>query len=153
MIIGTTKELKNHEYRVGLTPDNVLAYTAKGHTVYVETGAGVGAGFADEEYIEAGAKILATPKEVFDISFSSFRVVNIFRLGVCKRQKVIIRREIGIDKICDRMDFVFLVKLCLYFRCWLGFAFSASHRIASYRKGIHSCMITCDCHTLTLRHF
>lgn len=65
MIIGTTKELKNHEYRVGLTPDNVLAYVAKGHTVYVETGAGVGAGFPDEEYIKAGAKILATPKEVF----------------------------------------------------------------------------------------
>ena len=53
MIIGTTKELKNHEYRVGLTPDNVLAYTAKGHTVYVETGAGAGAGFSDEEYMEA----------------------------------------------------------------------------------------------------
>lgn len=68
MIIGTTKELKNHEYRVGLTPDNVLAYTSKGHTVYVETGAGAGAGFSDEEYIEAGAKILATPKEVFDIA-------------------------------------------------------------------------------------
>ncbi len=68
MIIGTTKELKNHEYRVGLTPDNVLAYTAKGHTVYVETGAGAGAGFTDEAYMEAGAEILATPKEVFDIA-------------------------------------------------------------------------------------
>ena len=66
MKIGTTKELKNHEYRVGLTPDNVMAYVAHGHEVFVETGAGVGAGFADEEYINAGAKILATPKEVFD---------------------------------------------------------------------------------------
>ena len=65
MIIGTTKELKNHEYRVGLTPDNVGAYVAKGHTVYVETGAGVGAGFPDEEYIKAGATILSTPQEVF----------------------------------------------------------------------------------------
>ena len=46
MIIGTTKELKNHEYRVGITPDNVLSFVADGHTVLVETGAGEGAGFA-----------------------------------------------------------------------------------------------------------
>lgn len=65
MIIGTTKELKNHEYRVGLTPDNVLSYVAEGHTVYVETHAGEGAGFTDEMYQEAGAVILATPEEVF----------------------------------------------------------------------------------------
>ena len=65
MIIGTTKELKNHEYRVGLTPDNVSAFVAKGHTVYVETRAGEGASFPDEEYIAAGATILATPAEVF----------------------------------------------------------------------------------------
>ena len=68
MIIGTTKELKNHEYRVGLTPDNVQAYTRRGHEVYIETGAGLGAGFTDEEYKAAGAQILATPKEVFDIA-------------------------------------------------------------------------------------
>ena len=66
MIIGTTKELKNHEYRVGLTPDNEGAYVAKGHTVYVETNAGAGAGFLDEEYKEAGAIILDTPAEVFE---------------------------------------------------------------------------------------
>ncbi|MCQ2446975.1 MAG: alanine dehydrogenase [Clostridia bacterium] len=65
MKVGTTKELKNHEYRVGLTPDNVMAYIAHGHEVFVETGAGVGAGFEDEEYIAAGAKILPTPAEVF----------------------------------------------------------------------------------------
>ena len=65
MKIGTTRELKNHEYRVGLTPDNVTAFVAKGHTVYVETHAGEGAGFTDEMYKEAGATILATPAEVF----------------------------------------------------------------------------------------
>ena len=65
MIIGTTKELKNHEYRVGLTPDNVLSFVAEGHTVYVETKAGEGAGFSDEMYKEAGAVILDTPQEVF----------------------------------------------------------------------------------------
>lgn len=68
MKIGTTKELKNHEYRVGLTPDNVMAYVAHGHSVYVETGAGAGAGFSDEEYVNAGATILATPAEVFAVA-------------------------------------------------------------------------------------
>lgn len=68
MIIGCTKELKNHEYRVGLTPDNVMAYVSHGHKVYIETGAGVGAGFSDEEYVSAGATILQTPKEVYDIA-------------------------------------------------------------------------------------
>ena len=68
MIIGCTKELKNHEYRVGLTPDNVLAYVNNGHTVYMEKDAGLGAGFTDEEYISAGAKILDNPKEVFAIA-------------------------------------------------------------------------------------
>lgn len=67
MKIGTTRELKNHEYRVGLTPDNVSAFVAKGHTVFVETGAGEGAGFGDEAYKEAGAVICATPKEVYDL--------------------------------------------------------------------------------------
>ena len=67
MIIGTTKELKNHEYRVGLTPDTTLAFVSAGHTVYVESGAGVGAGFADSEYANAGATILSSAKEVFDI--------------------------------------------------------------------------------------
>ena len=65
MIIGTTKELKNHEYRVGLTPDNVSDYVAKGHTVYVETHAGEGANFSDDEYAAAGAIIADTPAEVF----------------------------------------------------------------------------------------
>ena len=65
MKIGTTKELKNHEYRVGLTPDNTAAYVAAGHTVYVEAGAGIGAGFSDDEYISAGATVLSTSAEVF----------------------------------------------------------------------------------------
>lgn len=66
MIIGTTKELKNHEYRVGITPDNASVFVKDGHTVYVETGAGAGVGFTDEMYRTAGAQILNTPKEVFD---------------------------------------------------------------------------------------
>ncbi len=65
MKIGTTRELKNHEYRVGLTPDNVSAFVAKGHKVLVETKAGEGAGFSDQEYKAAGATICQTPEEVF----------------------------------------------------------------------------------------
>lgn len=65
MIIGTTKELKNHEYRVGITPDNVMSFVADGHTVLVETGAGVGAGFEDAQYEKAGAVITKTPEEVY----------------------------------------------------------------------------------------
>ena len=67
MNIGTTRELKNHEYRVGLTPDNVMAYINHGHHVYVEKGAGAGAGFSDQDYINAGATILNTSKDVFDV--------------------------------------------------------------------------------------
>lgn len=66
MKIGTTKELKNHEYRVGITPDNVAVFVKDGHEVYVETRAGEGVGFTDEMYKSAGAHILNTPKEVFD---------------------------------------------------------------------------------------
>ena len=68
MIIGTTKELKNHEYRVGLTPDNVADYIRHGHTVLIETGAGEGAGFSDDEYVKCGGIICTTAKEVWDKS-------------------------------------------------------------------------------------
>ncbi len=66
MKIGTTRELKNHEYRVGITPDNAAAFIGEGHSVYVETRAGEGAGFTDEMYKEAGAVIIETPAEVFE---------------------------------------------------------------------------------------
>ena len=65
MIIGTTRELKNQEFRVGLTPDNVSAFVNGGHTVLVEAGAGEGAGFTDAEYAEAGAKLIANAEEVW----------------------------------------------------------------------------------------
>ena len=55
MKIGCVKEIKNNEYRVGLTPDNVRAYIAAGHHVYIEKGAGLGSGFTDNEYVDAGA--------------------------------------------------------------------------------------------------
>ncbi len=68
MIIGVTKERKNQEKRVGLTPANAGEYVLHGHTVYIEAGAGLGSGFTDEEYIGAGCKILPEEKGVFDVA-------------------------------------------------------------------------------------
>jgi alanine dehydrogenase len=58
MIIGTPKEIKNHEYRVGMTPAGVRELTGLGHQVLIETGAGLGVGFSDNEYLGAGALIV-----------------------------------------------------------------------------------------------
>lgn len=66
MIIGVPKEIKNNENRVALTPSGTHTLTGKGHTVLIETNAGINSGFSDEQYIKAGAKILATPQEVFE---------------------------------------------------------------------------------------
>lgn len=66
MNIGCVKEIKHHEYRVGLTPSCVRSYVSRGHSVIMESNAGKSAGFADEEYITAGAKILSDKKEIFD---------------------------------------------------------------------------------------
>lgn len=65
MKIGCVKEIKTHEYRVGMTPDNVREYIANGHTVYIETKAGEGSGFCNEEYLVAGAIIADTAKDVW----------------------------------------------------------------------------------------
>ena len=66
MHVGVPKEIKNHEYRVGLTPPSVAELTHAGHTVTVETGAGSGIDFTDDDYVAAGALIAAGPREVFD---------------------------------------------------------------------------------------
>ena len=65
MKIGTVKEIKRFEYRVGLTPMNVKEYINNGHEVYVQTGAGAGSSFSSEEYAAAGATILSTAQEVW----------------------------------------------------------------------------------------
>lgn len=66
MRVGVPKEIKNHEYRVGLTPPSVAELVAAGHEVIVETKAGTGIDFEDQDYIDAGARIVATAAEVFD---------------------------------------------------------------------------------------
>ncbi|OWY40560.1 alanine dehydrogenase [Xenophilus sp. AP218F] len=67
MLIGVPKEIKNHEYRVGLTPSGVRELVAGGqHKVLVQTHAGLAIGFTDEQYIQAGASIASTAAEVFE---------------------------------------------------------------------------------------
>ena len=65
MLIGVPKEIKNHEYRVGLTPSSVRELVAHGHKVQVETMAGAGIGFADNDYVAAGATIAASASDIF----------------------------------------------------------------------------------------
>ncbi len=65
MRVGCPKEIKNHEYRVGLTPGSVREYVAHGHEVLVETGAGAGIGADDNAYRAAGAAIARTAADVF----------------------------------------------------------------------------------------
>jgi alanine dehydrogenase len=65
MNIGVPKEIRDLEMRVGLTPAGVLALVQAGHTIYIEQGAGVGAGFSDEHYRRAGAHIVFTPAEAY----------------------------------------------------------------------------------------
>jgi len=65
MIIGVPKEIKVHEYRVGMTPASVKELTSAGHSVYIEQSAGEGIACSDQEYIDAGASILKTAEEIF----------------------------------------------------------------------------------------
>lgn len=65
MLIGVPKEIKNHEYRAGLTPESVQEFIAHGHSVVVETQLGAGIGATDEVYQAAGAEVVSTAEEVF----------------------------------------------------------------------------------------
>ena len=67
MKIGCVKEIKNNEFRVGLTPDNVRSYVAAGHHVYMEKGAGIGSGFSDNEYVDAGASLIDNAADVWHL--------------------------------------------------------------------------------------
>ena len=65
MKIGVPKEVKNHEYRVAITPIGVHELVAHGHEVFIETGAGVGSSITDEEYVAAGATIVDTAEDAW----------------------------------------------------------------------------------------
>ena len=66
MHIGCPKEIKNHEYRVGLIPSSVAELVRHGHKVSIEAGAGLGSGLPDSEYIHAGATIASNADEIFN---------------------------------------------------------------------------------------
>jgi alanine dehydrogenase len=66
MLVGVPKEIKNHEYRVGLTPASVRELVSRGHTVLVERGAGSGIGLDDLQYVSAGATVVDSAGEVFE---------------------------------------------------------------------------------------
>ena len=68
MIIGTPKEIKNHESRVGLNTASVGSLVDSGHKVYIEKNAGTKSGFSNEDYRKAGAEILSTAKEIYSKS-------------------------------------------------------------------------------------
>jgi alanine dehydrogenase len=68
MVIGVPKEIKDHEYRVSLTPEGVRVLCAAGHEVIVEKSAGVGSGFSDDDYQSVGARLITSTSEVFDRS-------------------------------------------------------------------------------------
>lgn len=65
MLIGVPKEIKNHEYSVGMTPASVKELSGRGHNVLIETLAGMGIGFTDQDYIDAGAEIAPDAATVF----------------------------------------------------------------------------------------
>jgi alanine dehydrogenase len=65
MIVGVPKEIKNSENRVALTPSGASEFVKQGHVVFVQAKAGEGSGFADADYVNAGAKILPTIEEVY----------------------------------------------------------------------------------------
>ena len=67
MKVGTVREIKQHEYRVGLTPNAAREYVRRGHEVYVQRGAGVGSGFTDEMYMNFGCDILNKASDVYDL--------------------------------------------------------------------------------------
>ncbi|MFP4483967.1 MAG: alanine dehydrogenase [Spirochaetota bacterium] len=65
MRIGVPKEIKRHEYRVAVTPHGARSFISHGHSVTVQSGAGVGSGYGDDEYVKYGAEIVDTAEEVF----------------------------------------------------------------------------------------
>jgi alanine dehydrogenase len=66
MEIGVPKEIKDQEFRVGLTPSSARVLIAQGHSVFVQTQAGVGAGFTDEDYLQVGSNIVPSAAEAWD---------------------------------------------------------------------------------------
>lgn len=91
MIIGVPKEIKNNENRVAVTPSGVVEFTKRGHEIYIQTTAGEGSGFTDDQYEEAGAKILPTINEVYEIAEMIIKVKEPIEpeYKLCKKDQLI----------------------------------------------------------------
>ena len=92
MIIGIPKEIKDHEYRVSLTPDGVRTLVEAGHTVLLESTAGEGSGLSDIEYIRAGAEILTSRDGLFSSSEMIVKVKEPLKeeWGLLKKGQILI---------------------------------------------------------------
>lgn len=82
MIIGVPKEIKNNEYRVGMVPSSVYQLVTQGHPVLVEMDAGIGIGFSNEDYLQAGAQIKESSAEIFE---QAEMIVKVKELQVSER--------------------------------------------------------------------
>ncbi|MEP1032098.1 alanine dehydrogenase [Ekhidna sp.] len=91
MIIGVPKEIKNNENRVAVTPSGVVEFTKRGHEVYIQSTAGNGSGFTDDQYIDAGAKVLPTIETVYDIAEMIIKVKEPIEAEykLCKKDQLI----------------------------------------------------------------
>ncbi|MEP0987315.1 alanine dehydrogenase [Ekhidna sp.] len=91
MIIGVPKEIKNNENRVAVTPSGVVEFTKRGHEVYIQTTAGDGSGFSDDQYVDAGAKILPSIEEVYGIAEMIIKVKEPIEpeYKLCKKDQLI----------------------------------------------------------------
>lgn len=91
MIIGVPKEIKTNENRVSLTPAGAMELTKRGHRVLIQSTAGVGSGFDDEEYLTAGAEMLATAKEVWAAAEMIMKVKEPIaeEYGLCRANQLI----------------------------------------------------------------
>ena len=91
MIIGVPKEIKNHEYRVGLTPKSVELLVKSNHSVVVENQAGIGSGFTNDNYLSAGAKIEETARNIFNDSDLIIKVKEpqIEEISLIKKDQII----------------------------------------------------------------
>ena len=86
MLIGVPKEIKNHEYRVGLTPSSVVELAKHGHTILIQNNAGAAIDFSNEEYVAAGAQIIDTAEEIFERAEMIIKVKEP-QAGECKMLK------------------------------------------------------------------
>ena len=83
MDVGVPKEVKDHEYRVAITPIGVHELVAHGHSVVIEKGAGLGSSITDEEYVAAGARIVATAEEAWGTGGGFWHILDFIQAGIC----------------------------------------------------------------------